>query len=75
VQIFVFIDCHQVGRVIDNPTDFYASRLTNKERKATFAEELLADTNAISYTKRKSDEIYEKHNSKQRRKKPRTKKK
>lgn len=33
----------QVGTVVDNPIDFYHSRIPKKERKRTIMEELLAD--------------------------------
>ncbi|XP_008290827.1 deoxynucleotidyltransferase terminal-interacting protein 2 [Stegastes partitus] len=33
----------QVGTVVDNPVDFYHSRIPKKERKRTMVEELLAD--------------------------------
>lgn len=33
----------QVGTVVDNPVDFYHSRIPKKNRKRTMVEELLAD--------------------------------
>lgn len=32
-----------MGTVVDNPEDFYHSRVPKKERKRTMVEELLAD--------------------------------
>ncbi|KAG8904856.1 hypothetical protein FRB99_001062 [Tulasnella sp. 403] len=49
-----------IGKVVENPTPFKtrsASNLTRKERKKTLVEELLADTTARSYAKRKFDEF------------------
>lgn len=42
---FVYVICSlwQVGKVVDNPIDFYHSRIPKKERKRTIMEELLAD--------------------------------
>lgn len=48
-----------VGKVIDSPMDFYSSRLTNKERKKTVVDELMADANFKKYNKRKYMEIVE----------------
>jgi hypothetical protein len=39
----------QVGTVIEGNTDFYSGRLTKKERKQTFADELLANTQLKSF--------------------------
>lgn len=33
----------QIGTVMDNPTEFYSSRLTARERGASITQELLAD--------------------------------
>jgi len=49
----------QIGKVIDSPVDFYNSRLTNKERKKTLVDELLADAEFQKYNKRKFKEIIE----------------
>jgi len=48
-----------VGKVIDSPMDFYSSRLTNKERKKTIVDELMADADFKKYNKRKYKEIVE----------------
>jgi len=48
-----------VGTVIEGPTDFYNSRLTKKERKQGFVDELLADAEFKKYTKRKFLEVQE----------------
>ncbi|XP_072537747.1 deoxynucleotidyltransferase terminal-interacting protein 2 [Salminus brasiliensis] len=47
----------QVGTVVDNPADFYHSRIPKKERKRTIVEELLADAEFRSFNKRKYQEI------------------
>uniref|UniRef100_A0A671Q8V3 Deoxynucleotidyltransferase terminal-interacting protein 2-like n=2 Tax=Sinocyclocheilus anshuiensis TaxID=1608454 RepID=A0A671Q8V3_9TELE len=47
----------QVGTVVDNPVDFYSSRIPKKQRKRTIVEELLADAEFRSYNKRKYQEI------------------
>jgi hypothetical protein len=41
-----FISFHfsQVGTIVDNPADFYHSRIPKKQRKKTIVEELLADS-------------------------------
>nr|GMD74005.1 rRNA-processing protein fcf2-like [Ipomoea batatas] len=49
----------QVGVVIEPASEFYSSRLSKKERKATLAEELISDTNLVEYRKRKVREIEE----------------
>jgi hypothetical protein len=49
----------QIGTVVEGGADFYSGRLTKKERKGTFADELLADTSLNSYRKRKYKEIQE----------------
>lgn len=51
----------QMGTVIEPSADFYSSRLTKKERKATIADELLSDPTLKSYRKRKIEEITESH--------------
>nr|GMD77518.1 rRNA-processing protein fcf2-like [Ipomoea batatas] len=48
-----------VGVVIEPASEFYSSRLSKKERKATLAEELISDTNLVEYRKRKVREIEE----------------
>jgi len=35
----------QVGTIIEGPTEFFSARLSNKERKRTFVEEVLAGEN------------------------------
>lgn len=48
-----------IGKVIDSPMDFYSSRLTNKERRKTIVDELMADADFKRYNKRKYKEIIE----------------
>ncbi|KAF5307351.1 hypothetical protein FQR65_LT07068 [Abscondita terminalis] len=47
----------QIGKVIDSPLDYYNGRLTQKERKKTLVDELLADAEFNTYNKRKYKEI------------------
>lgn len=42
-NIFFCVSVTQVGTVVDNPVDFYHSRVPKKDRKRTMVEELLAD--------------------------------
>ncbi|XP_047955648.1 rRNA-processing protein fcf2-like [Salvia hispanica] len=51
----------QVGTVIESTSEFFSGRLTKKERKATLADELLADSTFHQYRKRKVREIEEKN--------------
>lgn len=50
-------DFSQVGTIVEGPTDFYSSRLTNKERHETFADEILATEKQSGKLKRTYDEI------------------
>lgn len=50
-MFYIFInlnDFNQVGTVIEPATDFF-NRLSKKERKATFADELLSDQTRKNY--------------------------
>ncbi|XP_041064680.1 deoxynucleotidyltransferase terminal-interacting protein 2 [Carcharodon carcharias] len=47
----------QVGKVLDNPVDFYHSRIPKKQRKRTMVEELLADVEFRRYNKKKYQQI------------------
>ncbi|XP_067892918.1 deoxynucleotidyltransferase terminal-interacting protein 2-like isoform X2 [Heterodontus francisci] len=47
----------QVGEVLDNPVDFYHSRVPKKQRKQTMVEELLADAEFRRYNKKKYQQI------------------
>uniref|UniRef100_A0A8D2AD10 Deoxynucleotidyltransferase terminal interacting protein 2 n=1 Tax=Sciurus vulgaris TaxID=55149 RepID=A0A8D2AD10_SCIVU len=47
----------QVGTIVDNPADFYHSRIPKKQRKRTIVEELLADSEFRRYNRRKYSEI------------------
>ncbi|XP_071389618.1 deoxynucleotidyltransferase terminal-interacting protein 2 [Centroberyx affinis] len=47
----------QVGTVVDNPADFYHSRIPKKERKRTMVEELLADAEFRHNNKKKYQQI------------------
>jgi hypothetical protein len=47
----------QVGTIIEGATEFYSSRLKNKERKQTMLEEVVAQEQASGRFKRKYDDI------------------
>ncbi|XP_010596396.2 deoxynucleotidyltransferase terminal-interacting protein 2 [Loxodonta africana] len=47
----------QIGTIVDNPADFYHSRIPKKERKRTIVEELLADSEFRRYNRKKYSEI------------------
>jgi hypothetical protein len=47
----------QVGTVIEGPTEHISGRLTNKERKRTFVEEVVAGETAAGRFKAKYDDI------------------
>jgi hypothetical protein len=46
-----------VGTIIEGPTEFFSARLSNKERKRTFVEEVLASENASGRFRNKYGEI------------------
>lgn len=47
----------QLGQIIQGPTEYFSSRLPNKERKRTIVEEVLANEQSISRFKKKYNEI------------------
>ncbi|KAM5323572.1 deoxynucleotidyltransferase terminal-interacting protein 2 [Glossophaga mutica] len=47
----------QIGTIVDNPADFYHSRIPKKQRKKTIVEELLADSEFRRFNRRKYSEI------------------
>lgn len=47
----------QIGQIIEGPTEYFSSRLTNKERKRTFVEEVLANEKFTGRFKKKYNEI------------------
>ena len=47
----------QVGTIIEGPTEYYTGRLTNKERKKTFVEEVLAQEEQTGRFKKKYNDI------------------
>uniref|UniRef100_A0A5S6QUP5 Fcf2 domain-containing protein n=1 Tax=Trichuris muris TaxID=70415 RepID=A0A5S6QUP5_TRIMR len=53
----------EIGRVVDNPIDFYSSRIPKKQRKSTIIEELLADAEAGRRMKEKYSEMAAQRNS------------
>lgn len=46
-----------MGTIVEGNTEFFSARLTKKQRKQTFAEELLGDDDSQKYFKRKYAEI------------------
>nr|XP_043612401.1 rRNA-processing protein fcf2-like [Erigeron canadensis]XP_043612402.1 rRNA-processing protein fcf2-like [Erigeron canadensis] len=51
----------QVGTVVEPVSEYFTSRLTKRERKATLADELLSDQSLKVYRKRKVQEIEQKN--------------
>ena len=47
----------QVGTIIEGPTEYFSARLSNKERKRTFADEVLAGESNTGRFKSKYNEI------------------
>lgn len=47
----------QVGTIIEGPTEFFSGRLSNKERKRTLVEEVLAGEDASGRFKAKYGQI------------------
>ncbi len=47
----------QVGTIIEGPTEYYSSRLLNRDRKKTFVEEVLAAEEENGRFKRKYSDI------------------
>lgn len=62
----------QVGTVVDSPTDFYGGRLSNQQRGADMAEELLNDTSITRTRKRRYNKLQEQAHKYQRVKKRKT---
>ncbi|KAL3228475.1 rRNA-processing protein FCF2 [Nakaseomyces bracarensis] len=52
-----------VGTIVEDKTEFYSSRLKNKERKSTMLETLMTDDTTDKYFKRKYSEIQDKKTS------------
>ena len=47
----------QSGTVIEGSSEYYSSRLTNRERRGNLTEEVMADAAVANYAKRKYGEI------------------
>lgn len=47
----------QLGTIIEGPTEFFTARLTNRERKRTFVEDVLASEKKSQRFKSKYNEI------------------
>ncbi|SCV99957.1 LAFE_0B06260g1_1 [Lachancea fermentati] len=52
-----------VGTIVEDKTEFFSSRLTNKQRKETIMGTLMADDDTNKYFKRKYTEVQEKKTS------------
>lgn len=52
-----------VGTIVEDKTEFFSSRLKNRERKSTMLETLMADDTTNKYFKRKYTEIQDKKTS------------
>ncbi|SCV00983.1 LAMI_0G08570g1_1 [Lachancea mirantina] len=52
-----------VGTIVEDKSEFFSSRLTNKQRKNTMLETLMTDEDTSRYFKRKYGEIQEKKTS------------
>lgn len=50
-------DFCQVGTIVAGPTEFFSSRVPNKERKQTFVDEVLSMDDDLSRFKNKYDEV------------------
>ena len=46
-----------IGQIIEGPTEYFSSRLPNRERKRTFVEEVLANEKFTGRFKKKYDEV------------------
>ncbi|KAI7862155.1 Fcf2 pre-rRNA processing-domain-containing protein, partial [Spinellus fusiger] len=53
----------QMGTIIEGPTEFFSSRIQNKDRRQTLVDEVLADEQSRQYYKRKYNETQERTNS------------
>jgi Fcf2 pre-rRNA processing len=52
-----FSEYSQVGTIVEGATEFFSARLKNRERKKTFADEVMAGENSTGKFKRKYSEI------------------
>lgn len=64
-KFYFFIS--QIGQVVDSPADYYSDRITNKNRKKTLVDELMADAEFKKYNKRRYAEIIEEKSKHQKR--------
>jgi hypothetical protein len=53
----------QVGRIVEGPTEFFSSRLTNKERKRTLVDEALDAEATSGKLKKRYQEVQKKQRS------------
>jgi len=58
-----FPEYSQVGTIVEGNADYFSSRLRNKERKRTIAEEVMADDSSRKRFKNKYEEIQRKKRS------------
>ena len=63
-----------IGTVIEGAAEYKSARITNKTRRQTIVDEILADSSIREYTKRKFMEIQKENASKARRGKSQPKK-
>lgn len=56
----------QVGTVVEGAGEFFSSRLSNKERKANFAEEIMADGDVAHYAKKQYSKMQNANEAKRR---------
>ncbi|CCE62695.1 hypothetical protein TPHA_0D00510 [Tetrapisispora phaffii CBS 4417] len=56
-------DRFSVGTIVEDKTEFFSSRMTNKQRKSTMLETLMADDDSNKYFKRKYAEIQDRKTS------------
>jgi seryl-tRNA synthetase len=53
----------QVGTIVEGPTEFFSSRLTNKERKKTLVDEALEEEARSGKLKKRYQEVQKKQRS------------
>lgn len=53
----------QKGTIVEDSSEFFSARLTRKQRKQTFAQEVLSDDKTKTYFKRKYGEIMQEKNN------------
>lgn len=64
----------QIGTVIEGSAEYYSARLTKKERRSNFTDEVMADTSTADYAKRKYRSMQQEKNAKVQQRQPKKKK-